>query len=201
MNYTDNSNAYPSKNSQLDEACWDMKPATPAFIELINSKTFIQPGKLLVTGSGKCYDAIAASKAGYEVTASGLSSEEIYYSKLAAQQNNAQIDFLVDDIFLMGQSLSESFDIIYDYSTYIPVNDILLEEYIRRISSLLRDGGKFITILFPVNDKGVESPVGISLPEFYSITKKYLQLEYSSRRIISLKSREGKEAIQIYVKN
>ncbi|HUX61041.1 MAG TPA: methyltransferase domain-containing protein [Ignavibacteriaceae bacterium] len=201
MNNTDNSYAYPSKNSQLDEACWDMKPATPAFIELINSKTFIQPGKLLVTGSGKCYDAIAASKAGYEVTASGLSSEEIFYSKLAAQQNNAQIDFLVDDILLMCNSFNESFDAIYDYSSYSTVNDILLEEYIRKISSLLRDGGKFIAILFPVNDKGVESPGGISLPEFYSITKKYLQLEYSSRRIISIKSREGKEAMQIYVKN
>ncbi len=201
MNYTNNSNAYQSKNSQLDEACWGMKPATPAFIELINSKTFIQPGKLLVTGSGKCYDAITASKAGYEVTASGLSSEEIFCSKLAAQRNNAQIDFIVDDILLMCNSFNESFDAIYDCSSYSTVNDILLEEYIRKISSLLRDGGKFIAILFSVNDKGVESPIGISLPEFYSITKKYLQLEYSSRRIISIKSREGKEAMQIYVKN
>ena len=200
MNNTVDSPAFWDEKYRLGETEWDMKSATPAFVELLNSKKFIQPGKLLITGSGKGYDAIAAAKAGYDVTAVDFSFEAVFSSRKIAEQNAIKINFIVEDIFNLNQSFIETFDSVYDYTTYCAINPIRHEEYIKKITSLLKYGGKFVALLFPVEDRKDGPPFGIDPLEFYSIAKKYLKLEFSSRRINSIKPRKGREVLQIYIK-
>lgn len=58
-----------------NNTCWVMKSSNPVFVDLLAENKLIKSCKLLIPGSGKGYDAIAATEKNYEVTAVDLSEK------------------------------------------------------------------------------------------------------------------------------
>jgi len=198
FNFVDKSE-YWDERYRNGKANWDMKSATPVFVEILKENKIIQPGKLLIAGSGKGYDAVAASKLGYDVTAIDFSSEAISISKEIASIECVKINFINEDIFTFD-GWENTFDAVYEYVTYCSINPNRHEEYIRKISSLLKPGGKLLALLFPVDNIKGGPPFSVDPAEFYSVAKKFLQLELSTKMINSIKPRKGREILQVYSK-
>ncbi len=183
-----------------DQAGWDLKSSNPVFNEILRENKLINPGEILIIGCGKGYDAVAAAKAGYQVTAVDFSSFAIDFAKNLAVQENVLINFLVEDFYNLNYSFENKFDIVYDYTTFCAVNPKRRNEYAETVSSILKPGGKLLALLFPVEKREGGPPYGIDVIEFYKLFSKYLKLEFSSKQINSIKPRRGREVLQVYVK-
>ncbi len=183
-----------------NEANWDLRLPTPVWKELVLQENLIKPCKLLVVGSGKGYDAIFAAKAGYETTALDFSPSAISISKNLAKNENVEVAFLQNNIFELEEYYKENFDAIFDYVTFCAINPNRRQEYIKKISALLKLDGKFIILLFPVDGRNGGPPFNIDLKEFYKEVFKFFKLEFFSKNINSIKPRKGKEVLLIFRK-
>ena len=179
---------------------WDLKKPNPVWEELLNKKEFIKPGKLLVTGCGYGHDAILAAKNGYEVTAIDFSKYAISCAKESAENNSAEVNFIADNLFTLGEEYFEKFDVVYEYTTYCAINPERRKEYLTKICSFIKPGGKLIAILFPIDGREGGPPFNIDISIFYEQAKNYIKLEFFTKQINSVKPRRGKEILQVYRK-
>jgi SAM-dependent methyltransferase len=183
-----------------NESNWDLKSASPAFIEMISQKKFFSNGRLLISGCGKGYDAVAAAKEGFDVTAVDFSEYAINFARELADRNSVSINFIEEDIFKLDESFKSQFDLVYDYVMYCAINPLRRKEYAEKISSFLKVGGKLLAFLFPVEKREGGPPYGISISEVNNNFSRFLALEYSTKNINSIKPRLGREVIHIYKK-
>jgi SAM-dependent methyltransferase len=183
-----------------NETTWDMKTPTPVFEDLLSAQEYVQPGKILIAGSGIGYDAVLAAEKGYDVYAVDFSVEAIKLSKNLAKNGNVKMNFLLDDIFTLDSIYKNHFDYVYDYVTYCSIIPERRKEYAGKISGFLKPGGKLIALLFPIEDRKGGPPYAVDVQEFYDLFSKHLQLKFSSREINTIKPRRGRELLQIYLK-
>ena len=192
--------SYWDEKYKRNEADWDLKSANPVFVELMDSGNFMEPGKLLIPGCGKGFDAIAAAKRGFEVTALDFSGEAITFAKKLALEKQTSINFLEEDLFKLDGEYENYFDLIYEYTTYCAIDPGRRNEFAKKIASLLKPGGRLITILFPVEDRPGGPPFGIDPVEVYRNFSRYLKLSFSTNDVNSIKPRKSREIIQLYIK-
>ena len=197
---TINNPAYWEEKYVKNQAGWDTGNANPIFAQLIKKKHFLQPGRILIVGAGKGYDAIDAAKEGFDVTAVDFSEKAISFAEELAKQNNVKINFLAEDFFKLDEKYFNSFDVVYDYVFYCAIDPSRRSEYADVVSKLLKPSGKFVAILFPVEKKIGGPPFGVDPLEVYENFSRHLQLEFSSKIVDSIKPRKGREVLQIYIK-
>jgi SAM-dependent methyltransferase len=185
---------------QNKKAGWDLKSATPVFKRILKEKKIINSRKLLILGSGYGYDAVEAAKAGYEVTAVDFSASAVNFAERLAKKENVNVDFIQNDFFKFEADSSSGFDAVYDYVTYCAINPARREQYAKLIKSLLKCGGVFIALWFPVEEREDGPPFGINLEEAESIFTKFLRLKSSTTEKDTIKPRKGREVLQIYEK-
>lgn len=183
-----------------NESNWDLNSPNPVFVDLIKRKELFSTGKLLIAGCGKGYDAVAAAKEGFDVTAVDFSSFAINFTKELADKNSVSVSLFEADIFELDNIYATQFDIVYDYVTYCAINPERRKEYARKISSLLKNDGKLLAILFPVENREGGPPYRISVIEFYKNFSEFLKLEFATKNINSIKPRAGREVLHIYKK-
>jgi methyl halide transferase len=194
-----NNASFWDEKYKSNQANWDLKSANPVFAELLNKSEFITPGEILIAGCGKGYDAIAAAKKGYNVTAIDFSTEAITLAQRAAEKENVDIEFLTKDIFELDEAFINRFDYVYEYVTYCAISPLRRQEFARKISRLIKPGGKLIAILFPLDKREGGPPFSVDIMEFYKNFSRFLRLEYSSKKINSIKPRKGREILQVYI--
>ncbi len=197
---TPDSASFWDKKYINNEANWDMSTSTPVFENLLDSGEFMKPGKILIAGCGKGYDAVLAAKKGYDVYAVDFSIEAIKRALDLASTANVKLNLIHEDIFKLDPLYAEHFDYVYDYVTYCAFNPERRREYAGTIGRLLKPGGKLIALLFPVEDRKGGPPYAVNLNEFYELFSEHLQLKFSSRNINSIKPRRGREVLQVYIK-
>jgi len=179
---------------------WDLKSPTPVFQRILKEKKIIDFGKLLILGSGYGYDAVEAAKNGFEVTAVDFSSSALSFAKKLAKKENVNVDFIQKDFFKFETDHSTGFDVVYDYVTFCAIDPTRRVEYAKLIKSLLKCGGVFIALWFPVEEKESGPPFGINLEETESIFSKFLKLKSSTIEKDTIEQRKGREVLQIYGK-
>jgi hypothetical protein len=92
------------------------------------------------------------------------------------------------------------FDYIYEYVTICAVDPERIEELIDNFSALLKPGGLFVTVLFPVDGRKGGPPFAIDMVQFYKTVSRHLKLEYFCRNVNSIKPRKGNEVLMTYRK-
>ena len=180
------------------KTAWDMKSATPAFVDLLSHNLLRDKKSMLVPGCGYGYDAIVAAQSGYDVTANDISEIAIKFASELADKENVKINFLIEDFFLLKEDLS--FDIVYDYVTYCAVNPKRRKEYADKVASLLNQNGLFVIILFPIEKRIGGPPFAVDVNEAEKLFGEKLELVLSTDEINSIKPRKGRELLQIYRK-
>lgn len=180
---------------------WDLKTPTPVFLELLNKEFFRPKSSLLIAGCGKGYDAVEAAEFGLNVSAVDFSAEALESARKLALNKNASINFLLEDIFSLSEKSETRYDYIYDYVTYCSFSPQRRYEYAKTIYSLLKENGRFVFILFPVEKRSAGPPFGVDEQETIKIFSEFLTLESEDRNINSIKPRKGREILHIYRKD
>lgn len=179
-------------------AGWDLKTPTPAFVSLVKKGEYISPGTLFIPGCGKGYDAVFAAEHGFNVTALDFSEQALLQAKKLAAEKQSDVRFLNQDIFTLDEALI--YDYVFEYTTYCAINPARRKDYVEKISSLLKPGGRLIALLFPIDGREGGPPYNIDVEEAFSLFSRYLRLELYSKKIDSVKPRTGREVLHIYKK-
>lgn len=177
-----------------------MENFSAVFEDLFKKYKMISPDKILIIGCDKGYDAVLAAKYGFDVTAIVFSNESIVAAEELAFQNSVKINFLSDDFFLMAENNFLQFNYVFEFGMFNATNSFIRKEYLKKISLLLKPGGKLITLILPAIYNEDNHSLNLNIKKFYKEVSEFFKLEFSSKIINPLNNGNRKEILQVYVK-
>ncbi len=146
-----NSSSFWDNLYTSDQFHWDLAGPTAVFQRLAESQ-LLKPGRMLVLGAGRGHDARLFAKHGFEVTAVDFSAEAVEaMNRLADPQYPIQI--VQADFFSLPATWSGRFDFVLDYTSFCAVLPQRRPEYADLVGRLLKRGGRYIALAFPIGKR------------------------------------------------
>lgn len=146
---------------------WDLGGPTPVFKRLASSARFA-PGRMLVLGAGRGYDAREFSRHGFQVTAVDFASNAVSEMKRLAEVD-APIEILQQDIFTFPNEYDGTFDYILEYVFFCAIDPKRRSEYADVVTRLLKPNGLFIDLAYPLDGRPGGPPFGFSEKELMGL--------------------------------
>ncbi len=176
---------------------WDMGTPTPVFVDLLSGGTF-EPGAALVLGCGRGHDAVLFASRGFDVTAVDFSRTAIDETAALAAARGVRLRLLERDLFTLVPELDGAFDYVVEYVTFCAVDPRRRSEYADLVGRVLKPGGTFIGLFFPLEARPGGPPFGVSLDEVKRLFSRRCDLISSVVPQTSVKPRQGREALTIW---
>jgi SAM-dependent methyltransferase len=178
---------------------WDLGMPTPIFQRLAESGEF-PPGKMLVICAGRGYDARMFARFGFEVTAVDF-AEEAVQEMLALNEPETSMEVIQADLFDLPAFMKAEFDYILEYTCFCAIDPQRRAEYINSVTNLLKPGGIYIALAFPIGGRTGGPPFVVTPDELVDPLNE-MGFELVSREIPddSVPGREGIEELLILKK-
>jgi len=164
MNSTENLNeSYWSNRYETNSTSWDLNEVSPPLKEYINQLTN-KNCSILIPGCGNSYEAEYLLQRGFtNITIIDIAPNLVEKLKLKFN-NNPFIQIISGDFFI----LNKSFDLIFEQTFFCALVPSLRKEYVNKMHSLLKPGGKLVGLLFNRNfEEG--PPFGGNINEYSSL--------------------------------
>jgi SAM-dependent methyltransferase len=146
---------------------WDLGRPTPVFQRLLSSRQ-LSPGRLIVPGAGRGYDAREFARRGFQVTAVDFASQAVEEMRRLASPE-APVDILQHDIFTLPDTFDDSFDYVLEYTCYCAIDPQRRPEYADLVTRLLKPNGMYIELAFPLDGRKGGPPFAVSASEILSL--------------------------------
>jgi len=198
---TDDVNLSTNWDSYYDQKKdgWDLGGVTPVFKRLASSARF-KPGRMLVLGAGRGYDAREFSRHDFQVTAVDFASNAVNEMKRLAE-DDAPVEILQQDIFTFPDEYDATFDYILEYVCFCAIDPNRRSEYADVVTRLLKPNGLFIDLAYPLDGRTNGPPFGFSDKELLSLfEKRGLKLISREKPEDSISRRKGAEELFVFRK-
>jgi len=158
-----NSPSFWEENYRQGRTGWDLGMPTPVFQRIATSGEF-PPGKMLVLCAGRGYDARLFARLGFKVTAVDF-AESAVKEMQAIDDPRASMEVMQADIFDLPVFMDEEFDYILEYTCFCAIDPQRRTEYILSVTNLLKPGGIYIALAFPIGGRAGGPPFVVSPDE------------------------------------
>jgi methyl halide transferase len=146
---------------------WDLGGPTPVFQRLILSRQLV-PGRMIVLGAGRGYDAREFARHGFQITAVDFASQAVEeMHRLASPE--ASVEILQQDIFTLPESFNNSFDYVLEYTCFCAIDPKRRAEYADVVTRLLKPNGMYIDLAFPLDGRKGGPPFAVSASEILDL--------------------------------
>jgi SAM-dependent methyltransferase len=146
---------------------WDLGRSNPVFRNLLASGE-LPPGKMIVVCSGRGHDAREFARHGFQVTAVDFApSAAREMHKLA--DPDAPMEILQNDLFNLPTKFDNSFDYMLEYTCYCAIDPKRREEFADLAARLLKPGGIYISLAYPISNHTGGPPFPVSIPEVLNL--------------------------------
>ncbi len=184
---------------KTDRFHWDLGGPTPEFQRLAERR-LLKPGTLLVLGAGRGHDARLFAQHGFAVTAVDFSAEAV-----EAMNKLNDVTFPVEivhaDFFSLTPDWNNRFDYILDYTSFCAVLPKRRSEYADLVSRLLKPGGMYIILAFPIGNRPGGPPYVVQPKAIIALfAERGFTLNRRESQVLSVASREGYEELLILEK-
>src|SRR5512135_2189576 len=178
---------------------WDLGGATPAFRRLASTGQ-LPPGRLIVLGAGRGHDAREFARHGFQVAAVDFSAYAVAEMKRLAQAE-APIEALQHDLFTLPHALDGLFDYVLEYTCFCAIDPTRRPEYASVVSRLLKPGGTYIDLAFPLDGRAGGPPFAVSEEELLRLWREH-GFELMSREVPvdSVNRRRNAEKLFVFQK-
>ena len=154
---------------------WDLGGPTPAFKRLAMSGRF-KPGRMVVPGAGRGHDAREFARHGFQVTAIDFAAHAVNEMKRLAEPD-APVEIIQHDLFALPREMDHSFDYLLEYTCFCAIDPKRRADYADVVTRLLKPGGTYIDMVFPLDGRAGGPPFSVSENEVLSLfTKRGFQL-------------------------
>ena len=182
---------------EAGRAGWDLGRPTPTLHRLLESGK-IAPGRLIVLGAGRGHDARDFARHGFTVTAVDFAAEAVAAMRELADRG-APIDIVQADIFNLPAELDHAFDVVLEYTCFCSITPERRPEYADVVARLIKPGGTFVALLFPLDQHKGGPPFAVSLDEVLTLfRKRKFRLRRREIPADSIWQRHGLEELVIY---
>lgn len=151
------------ENYRSGRTGWDLGMATPVFKRLAESGEF-EPGKMLVICAGKGHDARLFASLGFKVTAVDF-AEEAVQEMMSLNDPADSMEIIQADLFDLPAFMDEEFDYILEYTCFCAIDPQRRADYITSVAGLLRPGGVYIALAFPIGGQSGGPPFVVTPDE------------------------------------
>lgn len=195
-----NSSEFWQSFYRAGETRWDLGGPTPVFCRLAESGDY-PPGKMIVPGAGRGYDARMFARHGFTVTAVDFAPEAVRDMHLLAEED-APVAILRADFFDLPQFFAGTFDYVLEYVMFCAIDPSRRAAYADAVARLLRPGGRFIGLVFPLSDHEGGPPFAVSSEELIGLLEDCgFSLEQREVPEDSIKPRKGREELVVMKKS
>ena len=146
---------------------WDLGRPTPVFQRLLKDRAF-PPGRMIVLGAGRGHDAREFARHGFQVTAVDFSSQAAQEMRRLASPD-APVEILQQDLFTLPAALDQSFDYVLEYTCFCAIDPSRRPEYADLVARLLKPGGMYIDLAFPLDGRKGGPPFAVSADEVIAL--------------------------------
>ncbi|KAF8589030.1 S-adenosyl-L-methionine-dependent methyltransferase [Ramaria rubella] len=154
---------------------WDSGDVQPALKELIQEKNFELPkdGQVLVPGCGRGYDVAFFASLGYQVVGldvseKGVEAARAYLSSLPGGIGKDAAERVVVGDFFAHQAPGDGYSVIYDYTFSVALPPPTRPKIFEHFKKLVRPGGYFIGLVFPIDgDRPGGPPFTVGAEEYH----------------------------------
>lgn len=194
-----NSPDFWEKLYQNDEDHWDLGQPTPVFARLAAARRF-PPGDMIVLGAGQGHDARLFARHGFQVTAVDFACKAVEQMRALADPF-APLQILYADIFSLPQNWQSCFDYVLEYVTFCAILPQHRREYAAVVNRLLRPGGMFIDLAFPIGKRPGGPPYVVQPDAVIALFQMLgFQLQHREFPVESVPMRKGYEELLILQK-
>ncbi len=148
---------------------WDLGGPNPVFRRLAQSGRF-PPGRMLVPGAGRGHDAREFARHGFDVTAVDFSPTAVGEMKRLSDPA-APINAVQGDLFALPPQLTGTFDYVLEYTCFCAIDPKRRNEYADVVESLLKPGGLYIDLAFPLDGRPGGPPFAVTEKEILGLFK------------------------------
>jgi SAM-dependent methyltransferase len=145
---------------------WDAGKPHAELIRVLDEYR-LQPRTVLEVGCGTGADAIWLARRRFEVTAVDRSPIAIERARLRAEQQDALLRFVLDDVFEFAPSAGQ-FDFVYDAGMYHAVRETDLERYLDMLWRVTRPGSHYLCLAGAPSELAEGGPPQLSEDEIRS---------------------------------
>jgi methyl halide transferase len=145
----------PAKPKYATPADWDAvyREGTPpwdsgqphAELATVLDEYQLRPQTVLELGCGSGADAVALAKRRFEVTAVDCSPIAVERARLRAEQHDALLRFVLDDVLDFAQTAGQ-FDFVYDAGLYHAIRQTDLDRYLDALWRVTRPGSHYLCL-------------------------------------------------------
>ena len=187
------------ENYRSGHTGWDLGMPTPVFQRLAESGKF-PPGKMLVLCAGRGYDARLFARLGFNVTAVDFAEEAVKEMQTLVDPN-ISMEVIQADLFDLPVFMNEEFDYILEYTCFCAIDPQRRADYIHSVSSLLKLGGIYIALAFPIGGRTGGPPFVVTPDELVEpLSERGFELILREVPEDSVPGREGIEELLILKK-
>lgn len=192
--------AYWGQRYQQGQTGWDLRGPAPALIWLVEKGLFpvSPPASVLVPGCGYGHDALYLATRGYSVTAIDWAPEALSALQTLAPPN---LRLLCTDFFEYARTTSDRYEAVWEYTFYCAIDPILRPAYFAALHTLLKAGGYWVALLFPLESQPYETgpPFAIGWDEVQTLSKRYgLRYLKVFPEAPSHPARQGRESLVLF---
>jgi SAM-dependent methyltransferase len=194
-----NSASFWEESYRSGRTGWDLGMPTPVFKRLADSRQF-SPGKMLVICAGRGYDARMFARQGFQVTAVDF-AEDAVKEMQSLLDPDLSMEVIQADLFDLPVFMNEEFDYILEYTCFCAIDPQRRAEYIESVSNLLKPGGYYIALAFPIGQRTGGPPFLVSPDELIDpLGERGFELVTREIPDISVPGREGIEELLVLKK-
>lgn len=194
-----NSASFWEESYRSGRTGWDLGMPTPVFQRIAESGKF-PPGKMLVICAGRGYDARLFARLGFQVTAVDFAEEAVKEMKSLVDPS-ISMEVMQADLFDLPVFMNEEFDYILEYTCFCAIDPQRRAEYIQSVSSLLKPGGIYIALAFPIGRRKGGPPYVVTPDELVKpLNERGFELILREVPEDSVPGREGIEELLILKK-
>jgi thiopurine S-methyltransferase len=198
MNYKKNksdlSKKYWEEKYLINDTGWDLGYiSTPIkeFIDQLSDKKL----KILIPGAGNSFEAEYLLKQGYNPTVLDIAKQPL--RNLSSRFPSFPRKHLIQQDFFNHNS---SYDLILEQTFFCALHPDLRNNYVKKMSQLLKKKGKLVGLLFDFELSEEGPPFGGSLKEYQNVFSAYFNIKILERCYNSIKPRFGRELFFIFEK-
>jgi len=178
---------------------WDLGGPTPAFKHLAASGGF-KPGRMIVLGAGRGHDAREFARHGFQVTAVDFAAEAVQEMQRLAEPT-APVDILQHDLFTLSKDLNEVFDYVLEYTCFCAIDPKRRAEYAALVNRLLKPGGTYIDLAFPLDGRRGGPPFAVTESEVMNLFQgQGFKLLSREKPAVSVSQRRNAEELFVFQK-
>jgi SAM-dependent methyltransferase len=179
---------------------WDLGGPTPVFRRLLD-RGQLAPGRIIVLGAGRGHDAREFARRGFAVTAVDFAAEAVQAMRTWGDDLLAPVEILQADIFDLPRALAGTFDYALEYVTFCAIPPSRRADYADVVARLLKPGGLFIDLAFPLDGRAGGPPFAVSVAEMERLfAARGFTLRHRESPPDSVRPRRGVEELLIFQK-